>query len=350
MANNIETGKDSVFRSGMRTLLKSFFGVVGLFLAFVICSIFYSIISPPPLIEENTTLTVLPDAQGNRKINSFQSPAVLQINIHGVIGEAKKGVTAEDIESILLDSREGLLESNRVKAILLHFDTPGGGVTDSDNIYQMIKDYKKKFQVPVYGYIDGLCASGGIYIASAADKLFAGPSSVIGSVGVLMGPFFNVSETLTKVGIQAKTLTQGIDKDMFNPTRPWKEGEDASVKAIMGYLYERFVDIVCEARPQLSKDKLIHEYGAQVFDCKTAQKFGYIDVAMSSRNEALSALLEAAHIDASTPYQVVELSHKQGILSLLAEGKFDLLQGKVEHSIDFHQPKIKDRFAYLLMP
>ena len=323
-----------------------FFAICGLFLAFFLCSYGYSLLSSASLIEEKTNLNILPDAAGNREIVSFSAPAILQINVHGVIGELK-GLDSQTMENILLDSRSGLLSGGRVKGILLHFDTPGGAATDSDTIYRMLNEYQTKYKIPVYGYVEGLCASGGMYIAAAADKIFAGPASVIGSVGVLMGPFFNVSDTLGKLGIQARTFTQGLDKDMMSPTRPWKEGEDASIKAIMAYLYDRFVGIVVSNRPRLDKQKLIEEYGAQVYDCVKAEQFGFVDVAMSSRNQALLALLEAAKVDASKPYQVVELMPKNDWISQLMRNEGGLLTGKIEHRFDFGQPKIRDRFAYL---
>src|SRR3990167_1649845 len=339
--------REPLFCSALRTFFKAFFAIIGVFLAFLICGYIYAFFSSSSLIPEMTTLHVLPDAEGNRTLVPLNSPAILQINIHGVIGDPKNGIDSEKAESIFLDSRDGLLQNDRVKAILIHFDTPGGAVVDADNIYQMLKEYKTKYKIPVYAYVDGLCASGGMYIASATDKVFAGPASVIGSVGVLMGPFFNISDTLGKIGIQAKTFTRGIDKDMMSPIRPWKEGEDASLQAIMTYLYNRFVNVVTYARPNLDKTKLINEYGAQVYDCVTAQKLVYIDVAMSSRNEALLALLDAAHIDPSSPYQVVQLSPKSDWISQLVDGKSGIFSGKIEHSFDFGTPEIKDRFAYL---
>src|SRR5690606_22323692 len=115
----------------------------------------------------------------------------LQINVHGVIGDAKSGIDTKMAQNILLDSRTGDFKNERGKGILLHMNTPGGTVVDSDNIYRMLKTYKERYKVPVFAFVDGLCASGGMYISCAADKVYAGPASIIGSVGVIIGPFFN---------------------------------------------------------------------------------------------------------------------------------------------------------------
>jgi protease-4 len=338
--------RESIGSSIVRTFCKMFFGILGIFIAFLVFSILYSTFSPSPLIEEKSTLSILPDAEGKREILQITTPAILQIPIHGVIGDPQK-LDADIMSRILLDSRDELLANNRVKGILLHFNTPGGTVVDSDAIYRMINGYKEKYKIPVFGYVEGLCASGGMYIASAADKIFAGPASIIGSVGVIIGPFFNAYNLMEKVGLQAKTITAGLDKDMLSPTRPWVEGESAPIQAVTTFMYNRFVDVVTKGRPQLNKSNLIQEYGAKVFDCVTAQKLGYVDEAMSSRDEALKALLIAANIEEGHPYQVVSLTPKNPWLSEFVSGKSPLFTGQIKHTFDTIPTHIREQPCYL---
>ena len=345
----MEIARESIFVTSLRAFCKMFFGVIGILIAVFVFFLAYSSMSTSSLIEEKTTLHLLPDANGKRELLSTSTPAILQISIDGVIGDLQ-GVHADSVRDILLDSRTGALNHDRVKGILLYMNTPGGAVTDSDDIYRMLKEYKEKYKVPIFAYVDGLCASGGMYIASATDEIFSSPSSIIGSVGVIIGPFYNVYELMGKVGVQARTLTEGIDKDMMSPTRPWKEGEDASLKAITAFSYQRFVDIVTAGRPRLDKEKLVQEYGAQVYDCVQAEKLGYIDHPMSSFEAALLALLKAANVDGEKPYQVVELKPKIEWLSSLASGRSPLVSGKVEHRFDFGQPPIREQLAYLYQP
>lgn len=345
----MELTRESIFVSALRSFSKMFFAVLGILLAVFLFSIVYSLSSGTTLIEPKTTMTILPDAEGKREMVSVTAPAILQLNIHGVIGEPTI-LDSDVIENILVESRTGLLTNNRIKGILIHFNTPGGTVVDADNIYRMLKDYKAKYQVPIYAYVDGLCASGGMYIASSAEKIYSSPTSLIGSVGVILGPFFNVSDSLNKIGIQSKTLTRGIDKDAMSPFRPWKEGEDDSYKSLVSFFYDRFVQIVTSARPRLDKEKLMNEYGAHVFDPVKAEQYGYIDKADSNRNETLLALLEAAKIDPTQPYQVVELEPRHEWISQLFKSKTSILNGKIEHSFDLGQPKIRDQFAYLYQP
>ncbi len=341
--------RESIFVSAIRSFCKWFFAVLGILFAFFLCSLLYSLYSGTTLIEPKTTLTVIADAEGKKETVSSTAPVILQLNIHGVIGEPEK-LDSSIVDNILVESRTGTLANDRVKGILIHFNTPGGAVTDSDDIYQMLLDYKAKYNVPIYAYVDGLCASGGMYISSAVDKVYASPSSIIGSVGVIFGPFVNVFESLEKIGVHTKTLTQGKDKDAMSPFRPWKEGEDESYKAIMTYFYNRFVDIVSKAKPKLDKEKLMNEYGAHVFDAVTAADLGYIDQVTTSRSQALLALLDAAKVDPKKPYQVVQLEPKSEWLSKLFSKSPMLLRGQIEHRLDLGQPKINGQFAYLYQP
>lgn len=346
----MEIQRESIFISALRSFFKMFFAVCGIFLALILMTLAYDSISEAEdsTTEAKTKIKYLPDANGNRE-ESSTSPVILQMNVHGVIGDPKC-IDSHCIQNILLDSRTGKLKNNRVKGILLNMNTPGGTVFDADNIYRMLMQYKERYKVPVFAYVDGLCASGGMYIACAADQVFAGPASTIGSVGVIIGPFFNMYDALGKIGVISRTLTQGLDKDMMSPFRPWKPDEGASLKALTAYFYHQFVDLVAGARPRVDKTKLINEYGANVFDPMTAQEIGFVDHAPTTRDTALLALLKEANVDASKTYQVVQLEPKTEWLSNLFNVKSPLFTGKIEHTIDTGAPQIRDQLAYLYQP
>jgi signal peptide peptidase SppA len=341
--------RESIFFSSLRSFFKAFFMLLGLFFAILPILFFINFLSTDQQPVEPHTITLLPDLQGQDQLLPPTTPVILRIDIHGEIGAPN--LTAEEIENQLLDSQKGFLKGGRVKGILLHLDTPGGTTTDSDNIYRALLAYKEKYHLPIHAYVDGLCASGGVYVTSAADSISASPVSVIGSVGVRMGPFFNVSDLLKKWEIQAMTLSEGKDKDLLNPTRPWIPGEEDSLKKIQSFLYERFVSIVCAARPFLDREKLVQEYGAHVFDGQSAQNRGYIDEANGSYDKALSSLLKAAGIDEKKPYQVVIMHPKFDFWKNLLLSPLSLFQGKITHTIqlDSH-PDLKDPFLYLYDP
>ncbi len=322
-------GRESIFFSTLRALFTAFGALIGVFLAIFVAIFTLSSLSDGVDTPDKSTLTVSADANGKRKLLTSTAPVILRVNLHGVIGELN--LTEEKFTNMLLDSREGALDKDRVKGILLHINSPGGLATDSSAIYHVLKEYKEKYQVPLYAYVDGLCASGGMYIACAADKIYATNDSIIGSVGVRMGPAFNVSKVMDTIGVDALTLTEGKDKDLLNPFRPWKEGEEAPLKDIMAKEYEQFVDVVTAARPQLSRDELLNTYGARVYVSGEAQTLGYIDFADSSYNECLKSLVEASGIGEGKDYQVIAISPASSIFHDLTQGGANLLKGKIEH-------------------
>jgi len=345
----MEFKQESIFVSGIRSFFKCFAGLFGLLFALVCIIVIVILATPPSLSPKGTDITILPDAKGNHLLLPESTPVILQISIEGVIGADK--ITGQSFEQILMDSRENFLKNDRVKAILLHINTPGGTVDDADTIYRALLAYKQEFHVPVYAYVNGLCASGGMYIAAAADKIYASPPSIIGSIGVTIGPFFNFSGTMDKIGVESLVVADGKNKDFLNPFRPWKPGEENALKVIAGRLYERFVHIVTEARPALDKEKLINEYGANVFLADEAQKLGYIDVADVNYKVALSDLTHAAQIAEGTPYQVVELTLPHNIFLDFANGKSPLCSGKITHHLELNSTqidsKLQGKFLYL---
>lgn len=333
----------SFFHDTFKVFCKSIAVILGIFIGIIPVIFFIALAtSSNECYRPKTVYTCLPNLEGSKSAPS--GPAILRINIEGVIGD---GIDYQSVENQLIESRLGPLKNNKVKGILLYLNTPGGTINDSDVIYRLLLAYKKKYNVPVYAYVQGLCASGGVYISCAADRIYASPVSIIGSVGVVLGPFFNVKNTLDKVGVQSRILTEGKNKDMMNPFRQWKEGEDRFLKSLNAYFYDRFVSLVSQARPKLNKDVLIEHYGAGIFDSPKAQELGYIDVGDSSYQEAVTDLLQAANIDPDKPYQIVELVPKKKWLSEFLS-KSPLFTGKIKHEWD--TGRRYDPFFYQFQP
>jgi protease-4 len=344
--------RQSLFFSALRSFFTALFAVIGIGIGFLLLMI---LIAALPSTTSTTDLTnkfspeVMANANGERKSVSATVPVILKLNLHGVIGGEE--LTTDMIKQLLVESREGSLKNDRVKAILLSINSPGGTVVDSDGIYRAIKHYKEQYKVPVYAHVDGLCASGGYYSACAADKIFATEASLIGSIGVIVSPFFNFTQLIDKLGIQALTLSAGKGKDELNPLRPWKAGEQENLQSIINYYYALFVDIVAANRPELDKSKLINDYGANVFNPTEAQQYGYINEKNSTESDVLKLLLQQIGIE-NEEYQVVELQHKTWF-SELFKGEWSLLRGQVTHQLQLLPelpPQLMGQFLYLHSP
>jgi len=291
--------------------------------------------------------SILPDADGNKECLPKKAPIILQINIDGVIGA--DDLSLAEVESQLIESQIGAFSNNRVRGILLKVNSPGGSAVDSDGIYRKLKAYKEKYQIPIYAYVEGYCASGGMFIVCAADKVLSAPSSVIGSIGVRCAfPFLNVHKLLERWEIGSKTIAIGKHKDHLNPFRPWEEGEDSDLQNLLLQSYNRFVDVVALERKKLTRELLVEEYGAQIYSAPDAAKLGFIDDGASEYEKALRELAQASKIGKEETYQVVELVKKKSPLQELFRTS-PLLSGRIKHEIQigsFNTSPIKG-IAYL---
>lgn len=340
----------SLLNSALRAFIVTFFAIIGFFFAlFLFIIVIQAVEKSEDEVRSEYALTIRPNAEGVRKKVSKTAPVILELGINGVIGSME--LNQQKIETLLLESRENSLADDRVKAILLHINSPGGTVNDADGIYRALLDYKARHNVPIFAYTDGICASGGMYVACAADEIYSAPATLIGSVGVISPPFMNLSQLLDKIGVFSLTLYAGKGKDDLNPLRPWKQDEEKPIQKIIEHYYEDFVDIVVKHRPKMDKQKLVEVYGANVFPASIATEYGYVDGAGYSRDAVLKKLLTKLSID-DDYYQVVRLESSDW-LSQLFKAESPLFTGKIRHEFNIYgniPAHMADQPLYLYQP
>ncbi len=325
-----ESFTKDLFRTFVKIVCKVV--AIGVGIVLLICGL-ASLFSNAGNVPHHTTPRVLANDQWKIRPFSADAPTILHINITGTIG--MYGLRKEKVFTQLLESVDIALKPGQVKAILMTINSPGGVASDADSIYRYLQEYKKRYKVPVYAYVNGLCASGGMYIACAADKIYASEDSLIGHVGTLLSPpFFNVSALMQQWGIQSKTIFAGKDKDSMNPFRPWHENEGEAFQYIVDSAYDLFLTVVSQNRPKLTKEVLIDQ-GARIWPTKDALEYGYIDSPASTIDDVLRLLAKEAGIEDF--YQFVELDSHDFFESLLGprpEGIFKgILSGKIEHHV-----------------
>lgn len=347
----MDNNRESIFYTSLRAFFKTIFVMLGIGIGLMAITVLISTLSTSvgSNVETYYKQKILADASGSRKELAKTSPVILQIDIQGVIG--LDGLKVGNIRNLLQESREGDFEGDRVKAVLLNIKTPGGTAIDSDGIYREIKTYKEKYKVPVYAYVDGLCASGGIYIICAADNVYTSESSLIGSVGVILPSALNLSQLMDKIGVFSLTLYAGKGKDELNPLRPWKDDEGKNYKEIIDGYYKQFVGIVTNNRTNVNPEKLVNDYGAQVFLAHQAQEIGYIDKSGISYQQTIAALAEEAGLKQGE-YQVIGMECK-GWLSSLFETESSLLKGTIKHRFiigEEFDSALMNQFLYLYTP
>jgi len=185
-----------------------------------------------------------------------------------------------------------LSENSSIRAILVRIDSPGGGVAPSQEIYDALKRAREKGK-PVVASIGSLGASGGYYIACAADKIVADPGSVTGSIGVIM-QFPVIRDLLRKLGIDYEVIKSGEFKDIASPLRPMTDKERRLLKEVILDVYSQFVDVVAESRG-LPKDSVLKIADGRILSGRQAYELGLVDT-LGSQKVALDIARELGGI------------------------------------------------------
>ncbi|MFM9413381.1 signal peptide peptidase SppA [Peptococcus simiae] len=169
---------------------------------------------------------------------------IMAIDVDGVIEEAGATYNQAWLEGAIEEARM----DKRNKAILLRIDSPGGTIYESDAAWRALMKYKKETGRPVYAYAEHLMASGGYYIASAADNIAADRNSIVGSIGVIGGRFVDAAGLFDKLGLKFTTIHTGANKLMGDPSEPPTEEQVAIMQSMSDEAYAQFVDIVAQGR------------------------------------------------------------------------------------------------------
>lgn len=167
-------------------------------------------------------------------------------------------------------------EDDAVKAVVLRIHSPGGTATASDIIYGEIQRFKAKKPVPVVAQLMGIATSGAYYAAMAADSVYAQPTTVTGSIGVIFTGI-NVSGFMEKLGLADQTITTGPYKDVGSPLRRMTPEERALVQSVINDLYQRFVVVVETGRPQLTPGRVAELADGRIYSAPQALANGLID-------------------------------------------------------------------------
>ncbi len=184
-----------------------------------------------------------------------------------------------EIKGVILDSQpviEKLIKfrkNEKIKAIVLRIDSPGGAVGPAQEIYTEIKKVQREKKV--LASVGSTAASGGYYIACAAEKIVANPGSITGSIGVI-AETLNVEELLRKIGLRPTVIKSGKHKDIGSPTRPMTEEERKLLQEVLDNVHEQFIRAVAEGR-QMPLDKVRPLADGRIFTGDQAKNLGLVD-------------------------------------------------------------------------
>ncbi len=218
-----------------------------------------------------------PSASGCSPFAS-KPPAILLLPLEGVIASASSAVPRDRVAPARIKTILDTAARDRsIRAIILRINSPGGTVVDSDLILHLLKEYSKTSKVPIFAHIEGLGASGGYYIAVSAKNINASPTSMVGSIGVIVSGF-GMAGLLEKLGIQYRTFQSGKRKDALSPFRTMREDEQEFIQKQIAAMYERFLAVILESRgDRLADAELRKAADGSVYLAKQALDLHLID-------------------------------------------------------------------------
>ncbi len=171
------------------------------------------------------------------------------VEIRGVIAPDSLA-SADNIVSGL----EEAFKASGTQGVILRINSPGGSPVQAGHINDQIKRLRAKYpNIPLYAVVEDMCASGGYYVAVAADKIFVDKASMIGSIGVLMNGF-GFTGTMEKLGVERRLLTAGENKGFLDPFSPTKDSEVAYAQKMLEDIHQQFVTVVREGRGKRLKE------------------------------------------------------------------------------------------------
>ncbi|MEE8259557.1 MAG: signal peptide peptidase SppA [Nitrospinaceae bacterium] len=238
----------------------------------------------------------------------------------GGLDDGKEKIALVEISGQITDSREIVRQLSKyrrdddIKAILLRINSPGGAVAPSQEIYDEVlrvrADNKK-----IYASMGSLAASGGYYIAVAADRIFANPGTLTGSIGVIMA-FANAEKLMEKIGLEPQVVKSGKYKDVGSPARKMTAEERIYLQRVVDDVHQQFIDAVVQGRNITPKQARKLADG-RVFTGRQALELKMVDE-MGGLEDVIVKLGEAAGIEGRP--RVVWEEPPKGFLEWLMQG------------------------------
>ena len=232
-----------------------------------------------------------------------------------------KGVIANvqpTIEELAKFRRDG-----SVKAVVVRIESPGGGVSPSQELYQEIRRTVR--EKPVVVSMGSVAASGGYYIACAAQKIYANPGTITGSIGVIL-QFTNFEELLRKIGFRMEVVKSGPYKDVGNPGREMTAEEKAYLQEMVDNVHQQFVRDVARGR-RMKVEKVREVADGRIFTGEQAMELGLVDE-LGNLKDAINAAAKMAAIEGE-PKVVYPEKEKKSVFDYL----FDRITEKIANNV-----------------
>ncbi len=246
---------------------------LGLLLLLTACGPTSFLVTPVPTEQELREQVVLRESP-------WATRKIALVDVDGLLRNARERslltATGENPVSLLAEKLQRAAKDEQVGAVVLRINSPGGTVTATDLMYAEVRQFRERTGKPVVAAILDVGASGGYYLACAADCIHAQPTSVIGSIGVIMiTPEF--TGTMQKLGVRANVFKSGPLKDAGSMFREMNDQDRGMFQGLIDGMYGRFFEIVATARPGIEREQLKPLADGRVYLGTEAQKLGLVD-------------------------------------------------------------------------
>jgi len=275
---------------------------------------------------------------------------IARIDLEGMItsqfGESFFG-GGDSMAEEFIENLKSAVEDESVKAIVLRINSPGGEITASDTIYNAV--LKAREEKPIVVYMDSMAASGGYYVACAADEIIASETTLTGSIGVIIQTF-SYYDLFGKVGLEALVFTSGEFKDTMNGAREMRSDEKAYIQSMVDQMYQKFLDVVSRGRG-IPKDQL----GAGIADGRVLSGKDALEATLVDANGFIDdAYDRARELGGAPDAEVIRYEKDESIFGIFGSaiqsrsGRAGA-NGKLEIDIsDRLLPRLRPGMVYLL--
>ena len=246
-------------------------------------------------------------------------PRICLIELSGVIMEEQKSEGLISTSSRLVDRIQRELDEvekdEKVKAVLFSVDSPGGSVSASDQIWHALKKFKERSKKPLVVWMGGLAASGGYYVSMPADLIVCSPTTITGSIGVIMQTF-NFADASQRFGVQNVTIKSGANKDLLNPFLPIREEHVRIIQSMIDDAYDLFVSRVVEGRSAAGLTEMVVRQLAdgRIYTASQALKEKLVD-RIGYRDDALEEAKKLAKVEG--PVTLFHYTGPPGLIEVL---------------------------------
>ena len=252
---------------------------------------------------------------------SFNRIVVLEVNgvIQDVAGASSLLQSPTYHHRQFLQMLDQAGEDDSVKGIVIRVNSPGGGVVESAEVHDKIIELKETTKKPVFVSMGSVAASGGYYISATADKIYANPATMTGSLGVIMQSL-NYSELADELGIHFETIKSGPYKDIGSPERPMSDEERKILQSMVDHAYQQFVDVIANGR-NLDETRVKEIADGRIYDGIQAKELGLIDE-LGNLDETIAAMKKHIGDDQASVIKYEPSFGIQSFLQMTAEKMF----------------------------